>query len=198
MANLLLFIYSNPTKKATYFVAKFWAQNSLAFHLYYTMYANVASWWLLQQLSLRLNLIGVWICQSGTFILCFQIPSLEKTHIQFWQEKLRKDGRRKSADERNAQRSAWTLNNFAKEAAAYFPNSQKDTHTFDHQPKRIGLTTDTTAKEVLKILYFFTFQKSTTSRKITFISIFPWWFSKGKNSGILKTDHKVPMKLREG
>ena len=43
MANLLLFIFSNPTKKATYFVPKFWAQNSLAFHLYYTMYANVAS-----------------------------------------------------------------------------------------------------------------------------------------------------------
>ena len=43
MANLLFFIFSNPTKKATYFVAKFWAQNSLAFHLYYTMYANVAS-----------------------------------------------------------------------------------------------------------------------------------------------------------
>ena len=30
MANLLLFIFSNPTKKATYFVAKFWAQNSFS------------------------------------------------------------------------------------------------------------------------------------------------------------------------
>ena len=120
-------------------------------------------------LSLRLNLIAVWICQSGTFILCFQIPSLEKTHIQFWQEKLRKDGRRKSADERNAQRSAWTLNNFAKAAAAnsnwagFFTQN-----TFDHQPKRILLHFIQCRKGRVENPVFFPL--SHTIRKVKFLS----------------------------
>ena len=86
----------------------------------------------------RLNLIGVWICQSGTFILCFQIPSLEKTAAaEIPPEKASKKKSSISRRKECARHELWTV--FCARKSFW---KEKDTHiSFDHQPKRIGIPT---------------------------------------------------------
>ena len=70
----------------------------------------------------RLNLIGVWICQSGTFILCFQIPSLEKTEIP--SEKASKKKSSISRRKECARHELWTV------FCARKVSERKRTHTY--------------------------------------------------------------------